>query len=102
MSSRELPRPTQILAVGKAATAMFEGLPREWRNSVPTYLVTKTGHIGDTILEDNVVALETSHPVPDQSSLDAGKGALDFVAIAGTEVDCSCSFRAAHHRWSSI
>lgn len=87
VSSRELPRPTQILAVGKAATAMFEGLPQDWRNSVPTYLVTKTGHITDTLLAGNVVALETSHPVPDQSSLNAGKGALDFVA------DCGASSR---------
>jgi len=80
VSSRELPRPTQILAVGKAATAMFEGLPDDWRGTIPTYLVTKTDHLDNGEFGSNVEAFETSHPIPDQSSLKAGKGLLDFVA----------------------
>ena len=59
---------------------MFEGLPLGWRNAIPTYLVTKTGHIGNVVFESNVIAFETSHPVPDQSSLKTGKGLRDFVA----------------------
>lgn len=73
-------RPTHILAIGKAAVSMFEGLPLEWRESVPTHLVTKTGHIGRTIFSGNVAAFESSHPIPDRSSLAAGKSTLEFVA----------------------
>ena len=80
LSSHKIDRPTHIVAVGKAATAMFEGLPLGWRNAIPTYLVTKTGHIGNVVFDSNVVALETSHPIPDHSSLEAGKGLRDFVA----------------------
>jgi glycerate 2-kinase len=83
LAACKLHHPTHILAVGKAATAMFEGLPSEWSTSVPTYLVTKTGHIGNTEFSGNVLALETSHPIPDLASLDAGKRALDFVANCG-------------------
>ncbi len=73
-------RPTHIVAVGKAAAAMFDGLPDDWRNSIPTYMVTKTNHLDDRKFGTNVVALETSHPIPNQTSLDAGKGLHDFVA----------------------
>lgn len=80
LSHNELRRPTHILAVGKAATAMFEGLPTDWRTTVATFLVTKTDHIGATVFGENVQSIESSHPVPDHSSLDAGKGVADFVA----------------------
>lgn len=80
LSRHKVDRPTHIVAVGKAAAAMFEGLPDDWRNVIPTYLVTKTGHIGNDVFESNVMALETSHPIPDLSSLEAGKGLRDFVA----------------------
>ena len=80
VSGHDVNRPTHIVAVGKAAVAMFDGLPDDWRNSIPTYMVSKTSHLNDREFGRNVVALETSHPVPDQTSLDAGKGLRDFVA----------------------
>ncbi|NIZ61689.1 MOFRL family protein [Sedimentitalea sp. CY04] len=64
---------------------MFEGLPREWRAFTPSLIVTKTDHIGKVSLGRNVVALESSHPVPDQSSLIAGKKVLGFVQGCGPE-----------------
>jgi len=85
LSRHGLKRPTQIVAVGKAASAMFEGLPDDWRNEVPTYLVTKTDHLGDRTFGSNVTAFETSHPVPDRSSLEAGKWLRDFVAGCPSE-----------------
>ncbi len=72
--------PTHIVAVGKAATAMFRGLPDDWRIKIPAYLVTKTDHLGNAEFGSNVEAIETSHPIPDQSSLKAGTRLLDFVA----------------------
>lgn len=80
MSRQDVKQPTHIVAVGKAASSMFEGLPDDWRNSIPTYLVTKTNHLAGREFGSNVLALETSHPIPDGSSLKAGKGLRDFVA----------------------
>jgi hydroxypyruvate reductase len=58
---------------------MFLGLPKTWRENTPSLIVTKTGHIGNTKFSAQVVALEASHPVPDQSSIDAGQRATNFV-----------------------
>ena len=80
VSGHDVKPPTHIVAVGKAAAAMFEGLPDDWRKTIPTYLVTKTEHLGNGEFAGNVEAFETTHPIPDQSSLKAGKGLLDFVA----------------------
>ena len=84
LARQAVKRPTHIVAVGKAAASMFEGLPDDWHNELPTYLVTKTDHLGDKELGSNVVALEASHPIPDQSSLKAGKDLRDFVASCPT------------------
>ncbi|MEW5423422.1 DUF4147 domain-containing protein [Amorphus sp. 3PC139-8] len=83
VSTQQLERPTRILAVGKAALAMFNGLPDDWRRGASVLIVTKTGHLGETVFGHNVVALETAHPVPDRSSLEAGRRALDFVESCG-------------------
>ncbi|MDJ0614390.1 MAG: DUF4147 domain-containing protein, partial [Rhizobiaceae bacterium] len=75
--------PTKIISVGKAAVSMFEGLPQAWRTFAPSLIVTKTGHIGSSELGHNVEAFETSHPVPDHSSLRAGARLLEFVRECG-------------------
>ena len=80
VSGHNVKRPTHIVAVGKAAAAMFDGLPDDWRNTIPTYLVTKTNHLGDREYGRNVVALETSHPIPDQTSMKAGERLYKFAA----------------------
>ncbi|MEP5155540.1 DUF4147 domain-containing protein [Planktotalea sp.] len=74
-----LGKPTHVLAVGKAALAMFRGLPHDWQITVPSVIVTKTDHLGTAQLGKNVDAVEASHPVPDQASLSAGQKVLDFV-----------------------
>ena len=80
VSGHDVKRPTHIVAVGKAAAAMFDGLPDDWRNTIPTYLVTKTNHLVDREYGLNVVALETSHPIPDQTSMNAGERLYKFAA----------------------
>lgn len=79
LANEEITRPTHVLAAGKAAVAMFAGLPEAWRNAAPTLLITKTVHIGTAVFESNVTALEASHPMPDATSLRAGQSALEFV-----------------------
>lgn len=79
VTTRNLPRPSRILAVGKAAVSMFQGLPEDWRNGCAALVVTKTGHLEGALLGANVTALETAHPVPDDTSLAAGRKVVAFV-----------------------
>lgn len=85
LSLHEIDQPTHILAAGKAAVSMFEGLPKEWTSFAPGLLVTKTDHLGQTVLGQNVEAMETSHPVPDKASLLAGQKTLRFVSACGED-----------------
>lgn len=80
LETTSIPAPTKILAIGKAAASMQQGLPKKWCGFTPTLLVTKTGHTGSARLSNHVDALEASHPVPDQTSLLAGQKAIDFVS----------------------
>lgn len=82
--------PTHVFAAGKAATAMYEGLPREWKSFLPTLLVTKTDHLGSTVLGTNVNAIEAGHPIPDTCSLEAGREALNFVQNCGASSRLLC------------
>ncbi|MEM8794833.1 MAG: DUF4147 domain-containing protein [Pseudomonadota bacterium] len=75
----EIETPTKVIAVGKAAVSMYEGLPEAWQAFTPSLIITKTGHIGTAQFGRNVEALETSHPIPDGSSLNAGETLLAFV-----------------------
>ncbi|CAA6808769.1 MAG: D-glycerate 2-kinase (EC [uncultured Thiotrichaceae bacterium] len=76
-----------IVAIGKAAESMLEGaftaIPNA--NIGKALLITKWGH-ADTCHwdEKKVTIIEASHPIPDQSSLDAGKALIDFVAEGTT------------------
>lgn len=73
----------RLVAIGKAAESMLEGafsaIPEEIIDKA--LLITKWGHANahqwDT---QKVTMIEASHPVPDQSSLDAGQALIDFVA----------------------
>ncbi len=59
---------------------MFEGLPALWQSNTNSLLITKTGHLKNANLPPKVTAIETSHPIPDRSSLAAGQMALDFIS----------------------
>lgn len=72
--------PVAVLACGKAAVAMARGAravlgPRIERG----LLVTKHGY-GEAGLPPPWQCLEAGHPLPDESSLQAGQRLLDFVA----------------------
>ena len=79
LNRSDVNQPTHILAAGKAAVSMFDGLPRDWRSFTPALIVTKTDHLGKATFGPNVDALEASHPVPDRASLVAGQKARQFV-----------------------
>jgi len=80
LQQQPIPQPDQIIAVGKAASAMCRGALEGLGNDIPAFVVTKYQHI-ETALKDipNVSTLESAHPVPDEHSLLAGKKIQEIV-----------------------
>ena len=84
-------QPTHVVAIGKAAEAMFGGAMRYFHNDLSSNLqssliITKHGHISASFVaavsgvSDQVQVLEAAHPVPDASSLQAGQALLNYLA----------------------
>ena len=71
--------PDRILAVGKAAYAMYMGLPENVRAATPALIITKDGHADGAPDLPHVEIREASHPMPCARSIAAGKAALAFV-----------------------
>ena len=73
--------PCFAFAVGKAAPAMMAGAFDALGTGIERALVvTKHGHAGDALDRGSPVeVVESSHPVPDDSCLAAGRALVDFV-----------------------
>lgn len=69
--------PDQIIAVGKAASAMTRAAIRHYRHSGPALVVTKYGH--GSGLPAPVRVIEAAHPVPDENTLLAGQALVQVV-----------------------
>ena len=82
-SSKPGSRPLDfVLAVGKAAGAMLLGAMPSLCENTRCLVVAKDGHVDPRLLElENVVVIESAHPVPDERSLIAGEKAIEFVAM---------------------
>jgi hydroxypyruvate reductase len=70
-----------LIAIGKAATQMavgaFDVLGTQINSAL---LITKNGHLDKKSLQNEpITCLESAHPVPDATSLAAGKALLDFI-----------------------
>lgn len=81
--------PLNIVAIGKAAESMLEGafaaIPNT--NIQKALLISKFGHVeAQHWDEQKVTIIEASHPIPDQSSLDAGQALIDFVSTETTPI----------------
>jgi len=69
------------IAIGKAALAMLQGALDHNKNLKRALLICPPGHYPRAIRKDkNIKIVESSHPVPDQRSLDAGQELLRFLA----------------------
>ena len=70
--------PVHLLAIGKAADSMVRGalqvLPQQIEDAL---VITKVGHCGD--FAPRIHCVEASHPLPDQTSLAAGRQLLHFI-----------------------
>lgn len=71
-----------VIAVGKAATDMMLGAVDVLSSQLRSGLVlTKTDHLTTELLQhSHIGSHESSHPVPDESSLEAGRMLLDYIA----------------------
>lgn len=68
-----------LIAIGKAAASMAVGAEQVMGEQLRSGLViTRHGHC-DPRIDSRIEQLQSSHPVPDESSLRAGRALLDFL-----------------------
>jgi hydroxypyruvate reductase len=72
---------THCVAIGKAATPMLQGALDSRPAINSALLITPRGAVTRDIRRNKKVKIvESSHPVPDQSSLDAGRALIDYIS----------------------
>ncbi len=81
LADRPAPTGLHVVAIGKAASAMARGAMDAWGPAIERGLViSKTGHIETALLRDRrFVCIESSHPIPDRRSLQAGRALVAFL-----------------------
>jgi hydroxypyruvate reductase len=79
MIARGKREPCHVVAIGKAADAMLRGAQRYLRDHLQSaLLITKHGHV-TSATQDHVQLIESAHPVPDESSLQAGQALITYL-----------------------
>ncbi|MEZ5476660.1 MAG: DUF4147 domain-containing protein [Thiolinea sp.] len=70
-----------VIAIGKAAEAMYQGAKRYLETSVKSaFLISKYEHFSaEARIDPQITTLEAAHPVPAESSLQAGAQLLDHL-----------------------
>lgn len=72
-----------VIAIGKAASAMFLGAADVLQQQIAKALViTKHGYADAEATAKGACLIEAGHPTPDQQSLDAGQVLLNFIHAA--------------------
>jgi hydroxypyruvate reductase len=67
-----------VIAIGKAADAMLQGLPSDKIKTA--LLISKHGHISETLQQDQrLTCIESDHPVPKVNTIKAGQALMEFV-----------------------
>jgi len=80
LSDYPISAPVHVLAIGKAAASMLGGVCKSSVEIEAALMVTKRGHVKRNTFDTKFEILEAAHPVPDQSSMDAGRRTLDWVS----------------------
>ncbi|HEC29714.1 MAG TPA: DUF4147 domain-containing protein [Gammaproteobacteria bacterium] len=82
-------RPVRVISIGKAASSMMLGVLEQWDACVQKGLIiTKYNHLLPALQQDRrIKCLQASHPVPDESSLEAGSRLLQFLEEVPVDVD---------------
>ena len=81
---KEVRGPLRVIAIGKAACAMWEGAHDVLGDGIESALiVTKRGHVTPLCARAHgTTVIEAGHPLPDEWSLRAGEALLDFITTA--------------------
>lgn len=76
-------RPIRFVSIGKAADSMLSAALEVVGDKVESaLLITKSGHISNRLKNNPLVQyIEAAHPVPDESSLRAGRQLIDFCSL---------------------
>ncbi len=70
-----------ILAIGKAAQSMAQGAYTVVKeNFLRGLVISKQGHLSNSVLDPLFECYESSHPVPSEKSLIAGQKVIDFIS----------------------
>lgn len=78
LETRKRPAHVALIAIGKAAVSMANGAQAAWGSVIDRGLViTKYNHEAGAAFDWPIMS--TSHPVPDQMSLDAGAALMRFI-----------------------
>lgn len=80
MTRGDLPS-CHVVAIGKAAEAMYQGAKRYLEKEIKSaFMISKYGHYSAEALADpQIITLEAAHPVPEESSLLAGRMLLEYL-----------------------
>lgn len=84
LATEPRPRRVDLIAVGKCAPVMTRGAMDVWGETLRAgILVAPRGALDTTGAPDGRISVfEASHPVPDASSLEAGRALTDFLAAS--------------------
>ncbi len=84
--------PCYVLAIGKAAQAMFQGAQRYYAEQLLGALViTKQGHSNIELTQmPQVEVLEAAHPLPDETSLQAGQRLIEWLQTLPAQARLLC------------
>lgn len=84
--------PCYVLAIGKAAQAMFQGAWRYYAEQLLGALViTKRGHSSEELTQlPHVEVLEAAHPLPDETSLQAGQRLIEWLQTLPAQARLLC------------
>ena len=78
LATNTYPEKLHIVAIGKAADSMVQGVPAE--RIISGLVITKHGHLSELLQQNSVLTcLESDHPIPKESSLKAGKALIQYL-----------------------
>lgn len=78
-------QPWYAIALGKASLAMMEGALAIGGSTLVAGLVVSKQDSGSSLSDERLICLTAAHPVPDESSLQAGEALLAFVQQLPTQ-----------------
>jgi len=82
LQAMHLPGPQGVVAMGKAAAAMYRGAEDAIASRVVQGLVVMPDGGGDMPISPGLTVIRSDHPVPGQRSLEAGRELLNFLETA--------------------